>query len=200
MDNKEDKIKKTAAKTVANNTIKRKKQPLQEFEIEFQPNQIGKVNSEGAIVTNPVFWEMALQKNTRMHFFNLCKLIDPDTGMIALRFSDGRISPLSDAQIAVHFGTHTVKGAIAELVAYGVLAQISVARTNVYVANPYVLNINNKANAYLQAIFNKTTLKRADKYNRFFNKENTEKFEAVWEEGELEKEFDFDEEEFEEEY
>ncbi len=153
---------------------------MKPFPIEWNKSPTAKMRLTGGVVCHPIFWKINLTKNTRAWFFSICNLIDEETGILMRTFSDGTKVPLSDPQIAIYFGNETARAAVKNLVSYGVFAEITVARTKIYVANPYVINKGGQANAYLRNIFNAVTLKRNDKFNSFFEVKNEEEFKRMW--------------------
>lgn len=150
----------------------------------LSPQKIGvcKIESHGAVLVHPIFWKLRFSKEVKKLFFEIVELIDPNTGILSQTYSDGRSVPLSKSQINVFVESRVAGKALDELVAYGVLARVSVSRTEFYVANPYVVNKGEKINPFLLAIFNKVTLRKTDKYDANFDLSLQAQYDSFWEE------------------
>lgn len=153
---------------------------MKPFEIQFDENQKVKVIAKGGLSYHPVLWKVKLSSEAKKFFFQLCELLDDETGMLVQRFSDKKKQPLSKNQLAVYFNDKRILRAIDELVAHGILAEFTVMRTNFYVVNPYIVTYGFRCNSYLANIFNKITLNRVDMFSEFFNQENSAEICKLW--------------------
>lgn len=134
---------------------------------------------QDGVVIHPLFFKMKLNKTYKNLLLQLIEMLDPATGLLSQEFSDGRIVPLTERQLSVALGKD-LKDSLKELVAYGVLAEIKIARNRIYAVNPFVITKGLHCNGYLFKLFNKTTLTRFDEFNEYFNSANEAEFNKFW--------------------
>jgi len=153
---------------------------IQPFTFEISKKVSKNLIFKDGIVIHPLFYKLTVGKTIRQAVFALADLLDGETGLVSQDFSDGRVIPLSEKQISYALGKD-MKKIIGLLVSYGVLAEIRVSKTKMYLINPFVVTRGLTANGFLFKVFNKNTLTRFDEYEEYFKKADEAEFKKFWE-------------------
>jgi len=145
-----------------------------------KPAKPAELVADKGIIYHPIFWGMkGMNKKCRSVLMQLSEHIFPETGILAQKFSDGRVCPLSKKQLAIVCpdATHSV---LETLRAYGVLAEIKTAKTEMYAVNPMVVSKGTKVNPFLMYLFNKETLSRFGSETEYFNAADEVMYQSFW--------------------
>ena len=160
----------------------------QPFQVNLIKQPFVDVNSNEGICFNKIFMKLDMSPDARDFIYRVSALINKYSGMLSINESEtGKLIPLGAKQIATILNmplSKTIK-LLDEFVFYGVLAEVSVAGTSVFLANPYFVTRGFNCNAFLFNIFNDVTLRRIDKTNGNFKLSNRMMMQKFWEKGDL---------------